>query len=152
MKKTLFNFFYFLFWIGLNFLLVALLIISNNRMNNNILEKIYNPSFITVLSCIIAISINLILGYLFSQTNISKKRLMITPIVVMILKILLLLFMNRSFSDAEGAGASILILLAIILILACLILDVVLYIGLVIGHLVGKRKMKKSKGEKIEKF
>lgn len=136
MKKIIYSIFYILFLLTFNYLLIFGFFIENFLFKNK------NPIFILIIT----ILINLIVGFLFSKANIDKKTLKRITLFVIILKFLFISFIIKiSFSDVGDGDAvgGLILITTLVFIWTMGILDAIFFVGMVIGQVLQKRKLKK---------
>ena len=109
MKKGFFWLFYLLFLIFFDIVLVIIrfnnsiydFLMSLNIKNEWILERLFS------LEEIIFIIISLIFAYLISKIKVSKKSLLIPPLIIVTIKAMILFFVLKYIKSLDDTGESI---------------------------------------------
>ena len=109
MKKVFFWLFYLMFLVFFDIVLVIIrfnnniydFLISLNIKNEWILEKLF------LLVEVIFIIICLIFAYLISKIKVSKKSLLIPPLVIVVIKVIIFFCILKYITSLDGTGESI---------------------------------------------
>ena len=143
MKKVFFWLSYLLFLIFFDIILA--IIRFNNNIYNRILERLF--SLIEIIFIIICLTF----AYLISKIRVSKKSLLIPPLVIMVIKVIIFFCIFGFFilsPEPEDAGEGSFLLYLILLGFGAYMGMMNLYFYL--GLLFNLFKRRKSEGKKLD--